>query len=194
MPDLTSHTISVHSLLSQSRANGPGRRAVVWLQGCTLNCPGCFNPETHDIDGGTIMDTDDLAREIISLRHGVEGITISGGEPFLQPKALRRLLAHIRSDSSLSVLIFSGYRRKEIEEMQHGRAILSMTDILIDGRYDTTLHLGAGLLASSNQRIHFLTDRYSPSDLEDTPPFEVLIDSAGAVTVTGINPPFASLP
>jgi anaerobic ribonucleoside-triphosphate reductase activating protein len=129
-----------------------------------------------------------LAHRIVSENGTtIEGVTVSGGAPVLQEAALERFLAGLRHESSLSVLLFSGYRIEEIVRMKQGTAILSMTDILVDGPYDRNRHLGRGLLGSSNQRVHFLSSRYGPSDLEGLTDSEVQIDSKGVIVVTGID-------
>jgi anaerobic ribonucleoside-triphosphate reductase activating protein len=97
----------LHALEPFSRANGPGLRAVVWFQGCTLGCPGCFNLATHDSQAGRHADTESLAAEILALGTRIEGISISGGEPFQQPEALLDLLSRL-TNSHLSRLVFSG--------------------------------------------------------------------------------------
>ncbi len=105
--------LNLHAFAAQSRANGPGVRAVVWFQGCTLGCKGCFNPQTHWTGAGKWQSVDAMADTIVDLAPGIEGVTISGGEPFQQSAALCRLLGLIRRRSSLSVLVFSGYRHGE---------------------------------------------------------------------------------
>ena len=133
------------------------------------------------------MDTDALADRLIALNRGsVEGVSISGGEPFLQTEALRRLVARIRHTSSLSILIFSGYLIEEIQQMGHGAEVLFMTDILIDGRYMHEYHSDTGFPGSSNQHIHFLSKRYTASDLKDIPSIEVIINRDGIITTTGM--------
>jgi anaerobic ribonucleoside-triphosphate reductase activating protein len=79
----------LHAFIPASRANGPGLRAVVFFQGCTLACRGCFNPETHSF-AGTEVTVDAVAEQVIRTReeHGVEGVTFSGGEPMQQAPAL----------------------------------------------------------------------------------------------------------
>ena len=104
-------TLHLHAIEHFSQANGPGLRTVVWFQGCTLGCPGCFNPATHDSRGGRTVDTRELVTEIRSLGQQIEGVSISGGEPFQQPEALLDLLTGL-GDSHLSRLVFSGYRLK----------------------------------------------------------------------------------
>ncbi len=75
---MTAHVARVHAVEPRSRANGPGERFVVWLQGCTLGCAGCFNPLTHDAAGGSAIAIDELVARMAATR-GIEGLTLSGG-------------------------------------------------------------------------------------------------------------------
>lgn len=175
--------IQLHAFESSSYANGPGRRAVVWLQGCTLGCPGCFNPTTHEPRGGYETEVEVLAGEILALQ-GIEGVSISGGEPFQQPEALADLV-HRLHPTALSILVFSGYTLKRIQAMPHGPEILAAIDVLVAGPYIREQHLGHGLLGSTNQRLHLLTDRYQLGDFSQLPHGEVIIHRDGTMTVTG---------
>lgn len=80
-------------MMDSSRANGPGVRSVIWLQGCTLTCPGCFNPESHSHEPRVLIPVETIIEHITAIRDTVEGVTVSGGEPFQQSRALLRLLA-----------------------------------------------------------------------------------------------------
>ena len=179
--------IRIHAFEPGSRANGPGLRAVVWFQGCTLGCTGCFNPGTHDPAAGYDWDTETLAAEIVSLGTKIEGISVSGGEPFQQPAALLDLLIRV-SGSHLSCLIFSGYTLREIERLPLGPAIIDRCDVLIAGRYAPEEHVRHGLLGSSNQQLHLLSDRYTESQLSKTPRCELLLRTDGTITVSGLSP------
>lgn len=178
----------VHATMARSRANGPGVRAVIWTQGCDLGCPGCYNPETHAGDGGAERQVSELIAWVLAQRPAIEGLTVSGGEPLQQPEALRALLEGVRAASDLSLLVFSGYRRAEIERMALGPAILSSLDVLIDGRYVAPVHAGARLRGSDNQTIWCLTDRYTLAEVEATPATEVAIGADGKLTLTGVSP------
>src|SRR5512142_2285205 len=90
-------SIRVHSFLESSRSNGPGNRAVLWVQGCSLGCPGCFNPETHPTDPAELIPVDELVKRIQKLSPDLEGLTISGGEPLQQRRAVQALLEQVRS-------------------------------------------------------------------------------------------------
>jgi anaerobic ribonucleoside-triphosphate reductase activating protein len=170
-----------------------GLRAVVWFQGCTLGCPGCFNPETHATDGGWLEDTKSLARRMVALGDRIEGVTFSGGEPFQQPEALLDILEELSRNGDagkppLSTLLFSGYTLEEITRRPLGRDILTQLDVLVAGRYVLSRHAGKALLGSENQRVHFLTDRYTPSDVTGLPLCEILLHADGTVALSGISP------
>lgn len=179
--------LRLHAVEWASRANGPGRRAAIWFQGCTLACPECFNPQTHAASGGWLADTAPLAGEMLANAGGLEGVTISGGEPFQQPAALFDLLQRLNG-SGLSRLVFSGYTLTEIRRMPLGTAILAHADVLISGRYVGARHLGRAMLGSANQRIHLLTNRYTVAELIRVPSCEVILHPDGSYTVTGVAP------
>src|SRR5689334_21185334 len=105
----------VHAVEPRSRANGPGARFVVWLQGCTLGCPGCFNPATHEPGGGREVSVAELAAQLAATP-GIEGLSLSGGEPMQQPAAAAALLDAARA-LGLSTLAFSGYTEDEIRAL-----------------------------------------------------------------------------
>lgn len=178
--------LRIHAIEPKSRANGPGARFVVWMQGCTLGCPGCFNPTTHDALGGREVSVDEISAQLAATP-GIEGLSLSGGEPLQQAEAAAALLARARA-LGLSTLAFSGYTIDEIRGLPHGPDVLARLDVLIDGRYVSTERLATGLRGSANQRIQRLTDRYSVSDVEATPVAEVRISATGDVVLTGVNP------
>ena len=179
--------LRLHAFQPASRSNGPGLRAVVWFQGCTLRCPGCFNPATHDPHAGHDADTQQLAAEILALGDPIEGISLSGGEPLQQPEPLLDLLQRL-AGTRLSRLLFSGYTLEEITEMPLGPRILQELDVLIAGRYVASQHLAQGLLGSANQCIHLLSDRYQMADFTAVPRRELILHADGTATSTGISP------
>lgn len=141
-------------------ALGPGKRYAVWTQGCHRRCPGCISPDTWDLQGGYLVETETLAEEI--LRADMDGITISGGEPFLQAEALARLLERVRREKDTGVIIYTGNTLEELLEEKQGavKRLLSQCDLLIDGSYVEALNDGKNLRGSSNQRAIPLTERY----------------------------------
>ncbi len=179
--------VRIHAFEAVSRANGPGRRTVVWFQGCSLGCPECFNPETHAGGDGESVDAGELALRVLRAGSRVEGVTFSGGEPFQQPSGLLEILAALAS-SSLTMLCFSGYTLGEIRRLPLGPAILDHLDVLVAGRYAASRPAGGPLLGSSNQRVHLLTDRYDRADIARVPPRELILHADGSVTVSGVAP------
>jgi anaerobic ribonucleoside-triphosphate reductase activating protein len=179
--------INLHAFLPQSFANGPGSRAVVWFQGCTLQCAGCFNPASHATKPNRIKPTSQISDEILCLTN-IEGITISGGEPFQQPEALCELLKAIKEKSKLTIILLSGYSIDEIREIEVGEQILSFTDVLIAGRYNQKLRKAEGLCGSSNKSLHFFTHKYSLKDFETIPDLEIIIKPSSELIISGIEP------
>lgn len=180
--------LRVHAFEPRSRANGPGVRAVLWLQGCSLGCPGCYNPATHATAAGEPRDPAAVLADVVALGDAIEGISISGGEPFEQPEALLALVRLIRAETALSVLVFSGFTLEELHAQPLAPAVLEHVDVLIDGRYQAPQRLARGLRGSHNQRIQLLTERYTVADVEATPVAEIRIDPRGNVIATGVDP------
>jgi anaerobic ribonucleoside-triphosphate reductase activating protein len=182
-------SLIVHRFLPFSRSNGPGMRAVLWLQGCKLGCPGCYNPETHSFTAGEHISVDNLVNMLTEVESRVEGITISGGEPFHQIPALTDLLVHIRREKPrLSILVFSGFTYPELLRTSGAEKVFQLIDVLIAGRYIQEQHLGAGLLGSANKTVHFFTPRYNSKDLANVPEAEILLEADGSVILSGIHP------
>jgi anaerobic ribonucleoside-triphosphate reductase activating protein len=181
--------VRIHAFEPRSRANGPGARFVVWFQGCSLGCPGCFNPTTHDAGAGRAVAIDEIVDELTrAARSGrIEGLSLSGGEPLQQPEAARDLLDAARG-LGLSTLAFSGYTLDEIRALPGGVPVLDRLDVLIDGRYVSGERLATGLRGSANQRIQLLTGRYTRADVEATPVAEIRIGPTGDVVLTGVDP------
>jgi anaerobic ribonucleoside-triphosphate reductase activating protein len=148
-----------------TRAEGPGARYALWLQGCSIRCPGCCNPQLFEASGGTLVSPSRLVSEMASVRDDIEGLTLLGGEPMDQAEALLPLL-HGARGLGLSVLLFSGFTLDELRARPEPavRDALAAVDVLVDGRYDAsrpeTERLWAG---SANQRFHYFTARYSPA-------------------------------
>jgi anaerobic ribonucleoside-triphosphate reductase activating protein len=186
--DLLATPLRLHGLLTRSRANGPGERAVAWFQGCPLACPGCFNPETHAFEGGAATTVGDVL-DRLDLDRPLDGLTISGGEPFAQPAALHDLLTAFRIHTGRSTLVFSGYALKEIERMAAGPDILAEIDVLVAGRFAHKQRAhGRPLLGSANQRIHLLSGRIGADQFAEIPESEIMIDESGRIVATGIAP------
>jgi anaerobic ribonucleoside-triphosphate reductase activating protein len=149
-------TLRVFRIYHNSVVEGPGRRSVAQLAGCTLLCPGCHSVETHPTDGGVVMSIGEII-ELLLAREGEprDGVTILGGEPFLQHEKLPLLLRELKA-RRLHTTLYSGYTLEELrarlEPTVHES--LALADILIDGRFVAAEAKGAGeWRGSRNQRI-----------------------------------------
>lgn len=193
--------LHLHSLMACSDVNGPGRRSVVWVQGCSLKCHGCWNPETHLIGGTFYYEVPALVQWLATASRRIrgEGITISGGEPMEQALAILELMAQIRTATpQLSIGLFSGYSERELNEGQfpgfpnedkiHKRAlwrrIRSHLDFAVLGRYNRHQSISDPLTTSRNQRLRLLSGRYTAADFAPQT-VEVTIDGAGLTQITG---------
>jgi anaerobic ribonucleoside-triphosphate reductase activating protein len=169
--------------IRRSAANGPGERFVIWVQGCPLACPGCWNPDTWSFARRDVRDVETLFDEVLGVT-GIEGVTFTGGEPFAQARALADLAARVQG-AGLSVVVFSGYELHELDGTDE-RRLLGHIDLLVAGRYlQDEREEGLPLRGSRNQRLHFLSDRYGPDNLTDSPAVEVHLGPDGSITVTG---------
>ncbi len=160
--------VNVALVVPDTEAEGPGRRFAVWVQGCPFRCPGCCNPEMLVDSPKVPTPTADLVRAVLTARdtHGVEGVSFLGGEPFAQAEALAVVAEGVRA-GGLSVMVFSGFTLAELRgRTDPGAArLLAATDVLVDGRFEAALRTSARRwVGSDNQVMHFLTDRYAPTD------------------------------
>lgn len=145
----------------RSEVNGPGARVVLWVQGCSLSCPGCFNPGTHDPAGGVGEPVASVLARVLDARDGqMAGITFSGGEPFQQAEAVAALAAGVRGAwPEASLMAFSGYRLEELRGAgapPGAAALLAELDLLVDGRFDPRKPGRWPWRGSTNQRLWVL--------------------------------------
>jgi anaerobic ribonucleoside-triphosphate reductase activating protein len=158
--------LNVAAVRLRTRSNGPGWRAAVWVQGCTRQCPGCFNPELHPHEPRRFWEPEALAARLMDAE--VEGITILGGEPFEQAAACARLARAARSLGG-SVVTYSGYTWEYLQRCQVNeiKALLAETDLLIAGPFVADKATdGKAWHGSANQEFVYLTERYDESVLE----------------------------
>ena len=171
-------------------AEGPGVRFAVWVQGCTIRCSGCFNAHLWGQSGGALIRPRDLAQQ--ALESDVEGVTLLGGEPFEQAEGLSAF-ASLARDSGLSVMTFTGRYLSDLEREADRRSairhLIDATDLLVDGPYVADHpDLVRPWVGSTNQRFHFLTDRYESlrDDLSSVGDrLEIRVAGDGIVAVNG---------
>ncbi|MGC9504357.1 4Fe-4S single cluster domain-containing protein [Baaleninema sp.] len=164
---------------------GPGKRAVIWVQGCPFACPGCIVPESWDADSGETLPLHQLAAWILAQPH-IEGITLSGGEPMMQAEALTQLIDNIRQQRDLGVMCYTGHRLETLQQRgtDPQRQLLQRVDLLVDGLYRQDQHDNRLWRGSRNQRLLLLTPRYRTAVAEQ---LAVGDTSAGLSFVSATN-------
>ncbi len=163
---------------------GPNCRFVIWVQGCSIRCKGCWNTEMWGFEHKTILSVKDLMSKIESEKDFIDGITLLGGEPLDQFVEVSELLVECKK-LRLSTMLFTGYEMTEISEMQM-TSILENIDILITGRYDKTKRtMNHQWIGSTNQEIHFLTDRFADFEIKNNNYTEITINTDGSTTILG---------
>lgn len=166
-------------------AAGPGRRLAVWLQGCLKRCRGCANAPFQPLRTSRIVDVSELVR-LLADAGGLDGISLSGGEPVLQAKALMPWLRAVRQ-ANLSVLCYTGYTLEELNEAAETDAALksfmALIDVLIDGDYREALPRAGRYRPTSNQRLHYLSGRIAPGRDRHVSETVCRISGDAAVTV-----------
>ncbi len=169
-------------------AAGPGRRLVIWLQGCLKRCPGCANGPFLSESTGRLFSIAELC-DVMDRCGAIEGLTLSGGEPVLQAEALLPLLKEAH-DRNLNVVCYSGYELEELTTASGNTPLeqfLAEVDLLIDGEYHQELPAAGDYRPSANQRLHFLSERISPESCRQTTQTEFHI-TGNRVTATGTLP------
>lgn len=161
---MSSGLLNVGQICPETHVLGPGKRFVIWVQGCPFNCPECVAPDWIPIETNRLTAIDDLVARITAVPD-LEGITISGGEPMLQAESLAKLIRRVRNvRPNFSALAFSGFTLEQLLKkalLDPGvNDFLKQLDVLIDGLYRADLNNDLGLRGSSNQGVHFLTPRY----------------------------------
>jgi len=180
--------LRVAQMIADTEAEGPGRRFALWVQGCSLRCPGCCNPEMFAPDrGGEVLDAAVVAARVLATP-GIEGLSVLGGEPFEQPGAVAEVCRAVRA-AGLTVMVYSGYTLEELRARRSPDvdALLAETDLLVDGRYEQQRPERARRwLGSTNQRLHFLSGRMRADDARFSAPNTVELRlEGGRLTING---------
>lgn len=137
---------------------GPGNRYVIWVQGCPFNCKGCVTPEGIPIVENNLVEINQIIFAICANER-ITGITISGGEPFMQASKLVKILTAVKTiRPELDVVVFSGFKLKDLDWIE-AKEFLELIDVLIDGKYIEKLNDNIGLRGSSNQNVNYLTEK-----------------------------------
>lgn len=166
-----------------SRVNGPGKRFTLWTQGCSKGCVNCFNPETWNNKNNILLSTSEIFEMIKDFE--LEGVTITGGDPFEQEEELLELLILISSLSlSKGVIVFTGFTYDEIRENKIREKCCDYIDVLIDGRYEDNNRVTDCFKGSSNQNIIYFSSKIKEEELIMDQEVEVSLGD-GIISVTG---------
>lgn len=182
--------LNIMGYVDESEVNGPGCRAVVWVQGCHRQCPGCFNPASWSFEINQLITVDKLAKEILSNPRNT-GVTFSGGEPFWQAPALARLAQKVKA-AGLNVMSFTGFTLEQLQSdyaPAGAQALLDQLDILIDGPFVESLaiHSPDSPVSSSNQRVHVFNPVFEDKISWASDQIEIHILKDGTRLVTGFR-------
>lgn len=148
--------VRIADIVEESVVDGLGIRMTIFTQGCPHRCEGCHNPQTHDPSGGGNISIGEI-EERIRRNPLLDGVTLSGGEPFSQSKPLSELCRRLHANN-LNVWTYTGYTLEELTKASETdadvRALLAETDVLVDGRFVLAqLDLKLKFRGSANQRI-----------------------------------------
>jgi anaerobic ribonucleoside-triphosphate reductase activating protein len=194
------YAMLVHAIMPASRVNGPGLRCVVFVQGCTLDCPSCWNKLSHRFHG-TDLAIEEILAELVNChrQYSLDGVTLSGGEPMQQAEDLAQLVQCMRSAlPTLSFGMFTGYSEKELETgcyfTRHGvdqdrrrtlwRSIRDQLDFAVMGRYNRLQPSDAPMRTSANQALRLFSSHYCESEFGEQT-VEITIAADGFTRTTG---------
>lgn len=182
--------LNVAAVAGCTRALGPGSRAVVWVQGCPLNCPGCLAPQWIPFSPALRLTPLEILEQLDL--ESIRGLTFSGGEPMEQAAGLAALARLARQKKDLDLICFTGYRYERLLRNPPNAgvtALLSEVDVLIDGPFIQSRNDSVGLRGSSNQRIIHLTSRLKEYDLETSTRNVEITVTDGELAFIGIPTP-----
>lgn len=150
------NTVRLAGIAYESLVNGPGIRRVLFSQGCIHKCPGCFNPDTHDFEGGKDYDMDELIKDIME-NPLLRGVTFSGGDPIEQADKFAYIAKNVKA-SGKNIWCYTGYTFEYILAHRYERKgwneLLQYIDVLVDGRFEEDkADSDIRFRGSSNQRI-----------------------------------------
>ena len=158
------HWLNMASRLPCTEAEGPGRRAALWVQGCNKRCRGCCNPAYLQLAERELVSASSVLDWLRNAHHAhdLEGVTFLGGEPMLQAQGLA-FVAQGAQSLGLSVMVFSGYTKSELDVLRLPGAdqLLRYIDVLVDGPFEANLpEQSRRWVGSTNQQFNYLTERY----------------------------------
>lgn len=194
--------MQIHAKIGNSLVNGPGKRAVIFFQGCSLQCPGCQNLKTHKRGPGECMSAFELAAWV-KAQPGIEGVTFSGGEPLEQLDDGLDILAYELKQAGLSVGLFTGYTEKELEagnfcwtggsndrapkykKAEAWKWLKGYLDWAVMGRYNQLERSSEPMVASRNQKLVIFNDCFDAGDFQEQRVEVIISGETGKAVITG---------
>jgi anaerobic ribonucleoside-triphosphate reductase activating protein len=180
--------VNIMGYVNESEVNGPGCRAVIWVQGCLRECPGCFNPASWSFDINELVSVDHLVERILGNPKN-QGVTFSGGEPFWQAPALAEVARRVKAHG-LNVMSFTGFTLERLQST-YGPAgaqeLIDQLDILIDGPFIESQAVNSpdSPVSSQNQRVHILNPDFKDAISWASDQLEIHILKDGSRIITG---------
>lgn len=175
--------LNIARIETENYVCGPGRQFVIWVQGCSIHCKGCWNQVMWPFEKRTLLDVKELF-DLVKEQKNIDGVTILGGEPLDQPEAILEFCRDLKS-SDMGITLYTGYEQEQIIDPIR-QDILKNIDILICGPYQEELRdINTKWIGSKNQRIIKLTERYKGLTNEDANYCEIDISIDGKITGFG---------
>jgi anaerobic ribonucleoside-triphosphate reductase activating protein len=174
------HDLRVNHIGKHLHAQGPGVRYTIWTQGCSIQCPKCSNIDTWDFEKGSIYSVNDLEKDILSTR-GIDGITLTGGEPLDQYNAVLNLCEKLFG--KICIFLITGYDHLKPQYFR----LVNIVDIICLGPYEADKVCRDDWKGSSNQRVHYLTNLGKEQKNLPLVYKEIIISPKGHVLETGFH-------
>jgi len=168
--------LNIYNIETSNHVNGNGNRYVLWMQGCDLGCIGCWNQQTWSFEDKILKSVDEIFEEIVNIQDTLDGVTFSGGEPFLQASELSLLAKKLKEHTKLSIQIFSGFEYTELLK-DEDKSLLQYTDVLVAGRFDEEKE-------NNNQKVYILNDSSELWNFNNND-VEIEIDDNLNIKITG---------
>lgn len=184
------NTLQINKIIPETKAEGPGTRYCIYTQGCDIRCDGCANESMWDSSGGQAIPVQEIKQDICRHRYKITGITILGGEPTNQARAVSEIVQYA-SDNGLTIILFSGHSYDVLRSRAdpYIQKILANCDLLIDGPFvKNQTDFSRPLIGSSNQRYIFLSEKIKVEDITRYKnSFEIRITPRGDIQANGMG-------
>ena len=179
--------LRVFNILKNTKVEGPETRYCIWVQGCSRHCKGCQAVHTWSHSGGVLYKVNYIIDDIKKQKN-IEGVTFLGGEPFEQAEALGIIAKTVKKEG-LGVLCFTGSLLEELQQNEKNKTLLENIDLLIDGAFEADkVDYSRPWCGSTNQRYHFLTNRYNKEIFEKYKnKIEINISKNGDIFMNGMG-------